>query len=181
MDNPGGDSAAIPSSFLIDGMVILLALWFRKGYGKYCFLSTRNDERIAAELASEMPNYLSGIPKANRLWIFDGKNPEQSKKSRVANVKRSAKKISKAIRLFFISKKKSIAYGIWRRNIYPPEAIVTKSLKLLIASGETVQRARGEADYLLQKYINDKTIVISSDSDYIFYTNCYAVINPVRR
>ena len=177
--------------FVIDGMVILLAIWHRDGYGTKCFLA-RGDLLVdaAAEIANKMREYLDFLPQScSREWVFDGSSPE-AQKLRAENLARTrAKKIGQAVRRLFLPTNPSssrLAKSLLNRFAMPSRPIVQAVIQA-ISETANVLLATGEADYAIAKHISNvsrkgkPTIVVSSDSDYIAFTECNAILNPIKR
>ena len=169
-------------------MVILLIIWYGYGFGAKTFLTVSNDDEVAKAIAAKMIAYLEFLPTGGRrVWVFDGPNPVLKKRRVIAQAKYRARKVSKAIWLYFLSGKhghKRLARALWKRFTRPSQHVVQLVMKYLVeAHGATVQVAPGEADHAISRLVASKPsfwVVVSNDSDYLYFTQCIAVINPVK-
>ena len=186
-------ASSIKPAFIVDGMVVLLAIWYAQGYGSKTFLMKEDALSMeAAELAKRMVEYLHFVPDIEKAtWIFDGECRELSK-LRVHKIAKSrAKKLSQATYMYFLSDKhghQKIAKALWDRHAKPSKAFVQLVLEKLWSShGQNVHCAVGEADFAISKMVDTKiqagmrSIVVSSDSDCIAFTSCDAIINPINK
>ena len=169
-------------------MVILLIIWFGYGFGGKTFVTTANDEEVAKAIAAKMMEYLEFLPEGGkRIWVFDGPNPALTKRRTVAQAKNRARKLSKAVWLYFLSGKhghKRLARALWKRFTRPSQHVVRLVMKFLVeAHGATVRVALGEADHAISRLVASSPnfwVVVSNDSDFGYFTQCAALVNPVK-
>ena len=179
--------------FIVDGMVVLLAVWHRDGFGSRTFLKT--DDKLNQEveqLAKSMASYIHFLPNNNHTtWVFDGPTAELPKSRNINRAKRRTKKLNQAVWLQFLSKKhgsRKLAASLLDRFCLPTRNLVLMTMRRLVDTYRLkVLMAPGEADFAISSLVTQnasyykRSIVVSSDSDFTAFTTCEAVINPVKR
>ena len=176
------------STFIVDGLVVLLAVWYRDGHGSSTFLKKGQElDKEAVKIAESMLEYLDFLPGGSHTWVFDGPNVESPKLRKARVAKRRATKIRHGIWLYFLSGKynhKRLGLDMWRRNAPPRPGMIRLILKKLVKTGRAkVHVARGEADFAIAAMVRQSPVpivIVSSDSDFLAFTRCLAVLNPVR-
>ena len=171
-------------AFAIDSPVIFCIIWFWKQFGSRVFKAS-NYRPLAKEFAALMSSYIEELlPDAENLhWLFEGPKPEKAKKRNINSARKLAKTFNKAVNMAFLSTKNGherIANGILNRAFFPPPKFTEMVMYELLALNKgTVLQAAGESDYAISRLCNErKTIVVSSDSDFLVFSKCDALINP---
>ena len=170
--------------FAIDAPVIFRIIWYWKQFGSRVFKASNYNE-LAKEFAASMSSYMDAIlPAAENLyWLFEGRKPEKAKKRNINSVRKLKKTFNKAVNMAFLSTKnghEGIANGMLNRAFFPPPKFTELVMyHLLELNKGTVWQASGESDYAISGLCNERqTIVVSSDSDFLVFSNCVALINP---
>ena len=173
--------------YAIDSPMIFRIIWYWKQFGNRVFKAC-NFSELAKEFADSMSRYMEDLlPDAKNLyWTFEGSVPEKAKKRNHNSAKKLAKTFNKAINMELRSTKhghEGIAKGMLNRAFFPPSKFTKEVMYHLRELNKgTVLQAAGESDYAISGICNRwKTIVVSSDSDFLVFSKCVALINPTYR
>ena len=177
------------SPLAVDGFNILRIIWSAHGYGSRVFLASLIAlTGLAKMLAQEMAKYIEAMcPDRGEepyYWTFDGNQREMEKLGEKRSKKIEATMLSKALFHIFVSDRHDgTAIGtriLNGRFSYPPAFLDCVLATLKDMPKHVVLQANGEADFAIARFcnLNKKTVVVSSDSDYLAFTNCLGVIVP---
>ena len=177
------------SPVAVDGFNILRIIWSARGYGSKVFLGSSNHlQELAINLSQQMAKYVEEMcPDREEPfhWFFDGNKREMEKLREQKSKKTESKMLNKALHHIFVSTKHdapAIGKAILNDRFFAHSPFLDCVLATLNALPKhVVLQAFGEADFAIARFcdLNKSTVVvISSDSDYLAFTNCLGVIVP---
>jgi hypothetical protein len=176
---------------IIDGNNVLAIIWNVQGLGlEYFKCSTEAKvKEIAGFISNEILHFIETLVGGDRVvcLVFDGKDREIKKIEKNEKNEKKVKKKANAIRNIFKSQSGHIVgmnTAILTNTIFPDGRLKYLILQG-IASKLKVYQAKGEADFVIATLLKSQewkgAAVMSMDSDYLVFTDCPVVINPIKK